>query len=233
MDLDSLASEVKGFKWNKLPPSAQVLIASNALTLITAAAFGLDPAEIIWVYWLESVVIGAYTVLAFFVMARRPVSVPKEGSPAGAYGYAIFFCIHYGMFHGAYALFLSVIPWFVIDNPNLLGMGVTALILALSHGYSFVTNVLGKPSELARTEENLKRVMTAPYSRIIPMHLTIIFSGFLMIPLEFLGMIAEALFQGPGLAAAQWLGKFIVLALFVGIKTAADVYTHLGRYRQG
>jgi hypothetical protein len=228
---DVIAEDIKGFRWQRLPESARVLLASNALTIIVAILFGLDPAEIIWVYWLESVVIGAYTVLAFIMMARAPKSSRNEGTPAGAYGYAIFFIIHYGMFHGVYAVFLLAMPWFNITHPDLLGMGITAGILALSHGFSFVKNVLGNPAEIARTKGNMDRVMMAPYSRIIPMHLTIIFSGFLMVPLAFLEVIAGAIWSGPGLAAADWLIKFVVLLLFMGIKTAADLQTHLGRYQ--
>jgi len=213
-----------------------MLLASNALTIIVAIFFGLDPAEMIWVYWLESVVIGVYTVLTFITMGLHfkagEKKTGKAGSPAGAYGYAIFFCIHYGMFHGAYALFLSVMPWFSIQDPDYAGMGITAAILALSHGYSFWKNVLGDPAGLVITQENVARVMNAPYPRIIPMHLTIIFSGFLMIPLAFLEVIAEAIWPGAAVAGAMWLVKLAVLALFMGIKTAADLYTHLSRYRQ-
>ncbi|MCI0503977.1 DUF6498-containing protein [Candidatus Micrarchaeota archaeon] len=231
MAWDGVAGDVKGFRWQSLSPSAQVLLAGNALTVIVAIIFGLDPAEIIWVYWLESIVIGMFTVLAFITMGLGHKPGPKVGSPAAAYGFAIFFCIHYGMFHGAYALFLSIMPWFIIENPDILGMGITIGILALSHGYSFVKNVLGNPAGLAITKENLQRTMMAPYSRIIPMHLTIIFSGFLMIPLQLLETIAEAVFSGAGIAAADRLMKFVALLLFMGLKTGGDLYGHLNRYR--
>jgi hypothetical protein len=228
---DAIAEGIEGFRWQRLPQSAQVLLASNALTIIAAIIFGLDPAEIIWVYWLESVVIGAYTVLTFITMGISHKAGQKTGSPAGAYGFAIFFCIHYGMFHGAYALFLSVMPWFNIQTPDFVGMGITAGILALSHGYSFWKNVLGNPAGLAITKDNLARVMNAPYSRIIPMHLTIIFSGFLMFPLAILEVLAEVIWSGAAVAGALWLTKLVVLMLFMAIKTAADLYTHLDRYQ--
>jgi hypothetical protein len=50
--------------------------------------------------------------------------------------------------------------------------------------------------------------MFAPYSRIVPMHLAIIFGGFVSFH--------------PGLT----------LGLFQGLKTVADVFTHLVKHRR-
>ncbi len=232
MDFDLLKLETL-LNWRAYAPSAFMLIGSNVLTIIVALVLGLDPAEVIWVYWLESVVIGGFTILAFIAMAADSILHFHTGPAAAAGGSAMFFAVHYGGFHAGYAIFLSVLPWFFIKDADLVGIGMAAGILALSHGFSFVTNVMRNPLELLNTAENRQRIMMAPYSRIIPMHLTIILSGFVMIPLSPLLWIAEAAEPNSGVAFMAWLAKFVVLLLFMSLKTAADLFAHIARYRKG
>ncbi|MEW6723136.1 MAG: DUF6498-containing protein [Candidatus Micrarchaeota archaeon] len=211
--------------WKGWGPSAIVLIASNLLTIFIAIYLGLDPAEVLWVYWLESVIIGAFTAFTFISMALRSLlHVDLTGSLAAA-GSAAFFSVHYGIFHAVYAVFLRAMPWFIPAEVDYFGVAIAVGVLTLSHGYSFAANILLKPSELENTKENRKRIMGAPYARIIPMHLTIIFSGFIMMPLFPLLLLA-------GDSLLGWLSKFVVLLLFMSLKTAADLVGHISRYRR-
>jgi hypothetical protein len=219
------------FDWRSYPASAYALLAGNAIAVVFAVISGLDPAEVVWAYWLESVIIGFFTVLAFGTIALRSFrgSLPDASAPIGM---ATFFTFHYGMFHAVYFAFLYVLPWFNIADPDYLGIAGIAGILFLSHGYSFATNVLRNPAELENTKENRNRIMNAPYDRIIPMHMTIILSGFLMVPLTPILMIAEGVGADSMLGTAAWLMKFLVLLLFMSIKTIADLSGHLSRYQK-
>jgi len=216
------------FGWRDYPGSAYVLLAGNALAIVLAVFFALDPAEVIWAYWLESIIVGLFTAMTFLAIALRSFggSSIEALFPLGA---GAFFTLHYGGFHLGYLIFLLVLPWFNIADLDYLAIAGIGGVFMLSHGFSFVANILGRPSELENTMENLNRIMNAPYSRIIPMHMTIILSGVLMIPLTPLLMLAET---DPMFRSAEWVMKFLVLLLFMAIKTIADLYGHLERHQK-
>jgi hypothetical protein len=216
--------------WKAYPASAWVLIGSNILAPLAAIAFGADPAGIVWAYWLESVVIGIFTVLTFLTIACRSFSASRWGEGLAAGGNAAFFSLHFGLFHAVYALFLSILPWFRPDMSDAAGIGLAALILSGSHGYSFLKNILRNDKELENTKENRGRIMMAPYGRIVPMHITIIVSGFIMFPLMPFLMLAQAAGASPAVVLFVWAAKFAVMCVFVGLKTIADIFGHLMRY---
>jgi hypothetical protein len=82
-----------------------------------------------------------------------------------------------------------------------------ALALFISHGASFLFNFIGRGEYLTRSPA---QQMAAPYSRVIVLHLTIIFGGMVV---AFLG--------AP-------IGALLVL---VGLKTAFDLSLHLKEHR--
>ena len=63
---------------------------------------------------------------------------------------------------------------------------------------------------LRNKEESIDSLMHAPYGRIIPLHLTIIASGFIMIVLPPSGDLTNA----------------VLLVLFMWLKTIADFLAH-------
>jgi hypothetical protein len=77
--------------------------------------------------------------------------------------------------------------------------------LCVSHGVSFVLNVLRKPKREAEPEHP-QGVMVAPYGRVVLMHLTIIFGA----------MIAQAF------GSKTW-----AFALLVVLKIIVDVAAHV------
>lgn len=81
------------------------------------------------------------------------------------------------------------------------------LALVFSHGFSFFTNFIGRREFLSRT---IRTQMTEPYSRIVFMHLVLIFGG--------------------GLSLV--LGESTpVLVLVIALKIAMDVRAHLKEHR--
>ncbi len=226
--------------WRRYPPSAWALIGTNILAPVAAVALGASPAGIVWAYWLESVVIGGFTILAFLTMSVRSLLAREAGGAFTPIVAALFFAIHYGGFHAGYALFLSFLPWFSPGPSDIAGVGLAALILSASHAFSFFRNVLGNPSELENNGKNISRVMSAPYGRIIPMHIAIILSGFVLMPFMLLFSaifsLAFAMTGGAGAEAAEgafiWVEQFVAMLLFVMLKCAGDLFGHIRRYRK-
>jgi len=188
--------------------SVLTLIAANVIAGIAAAVFRMDLRDLMLVYWLQSVIIG----LSFFVRmlslkgfsagGLRVNDQPVPETRAGKTQTAVFFLLHYGMFHVGYLAFL------VIDSKapgghievSVAGLAICGLVFALNHGYSLYHNIridrAGKP--------NLAVLMFLPYARVVPMHFVI---------------LAGDRVVGPGAG--------LLLLLFVGLKTLADVVMHV------
>ncbi len=209
-------------------PSAKMLVLTNFMTIIIAIVLQMDPSSVVWAYWLESIVIGGFTVLTLWAMSGRSLLQRDAANAMSAFGMGAFFCFHYGFFHAGYAIFLYVLPWFTPDMSNFPDVFILTGILVLSHGFSFLKNMLQTPERMANTKENRSRFMSEPYNRIIPMHIAIIASGFILMPLLPVIAIAGSL-EGTGSLAVQII-KMSGLVIFMGIKTLADLFGHVFRY---
>ena len=180
------------------------LLAANLLIIVIAVAAGWRAADVLWIYWGQSVVIGVFNVVRMWNLRRfstdglKQNNKPVPETEAGKRGAAIFFFFHYGFFHLIYALFLGSMTngeGSPFEPMVLLCIG----LFVLTHGYSWLrtreADEAGKP--------NLGAVMFLPYARILPMHFTIIFGGLLM------------------------GNSTLLLILFLLLKTAADCLMHL------
>jgi hypothetical protein len=186
--------------------SLYVLLAANLAALAIAYATGMTLRQLMLVYWIQSVVIGATTFIRIVSLERFDTSgfrmndQPVEETPAGKYKVAAFFALHYGVFHVAYFAFI------VFGSRGALGPAAGYLLCALvflaNHGYSLLHNArrdaAGRP--------NIGILMFLPYARIVPMHLTIILGAYI--------------FGGP-----------VFFFLFGLLKTAADVVMHTVEHR--
>ncbi|MEW6749031.1 MAG: DUF6498-containing protein [Candidatus Micrarchaeota archaeon] len=211
-------------------PSAIMLVVGNAVAIFFALLQGMDPASVVWAYWLESVIIGGYTILAFGAIGLKTARTDWRGA-TGSWAMGAFFTVHYGMFHAGYFVFLFILPWFTPDLAELPDVLLLAGIFLISHGYSFVSNFLDKPKRLECTKDNLNDVMMAPYGRILPMHLGIILSGFLVGPLLAIFATADEI-SGTSLGW-EYAAKLAGLLVFMVLKTGADVAGHMIRYKKG
>jgi hypothetical protein len=86
------------------------------------------------------------------------------------------------------------------------GLLFPAVVLFLSHGFSFVWNFLGKGEY---KKAGFKDLMGSPYSRIVVLHITIIFGGFLLMAL-----------------GSPLVGLIFFLILKIGFDLAAHVRQH-------
>lgn len=182
-----------------VPTSVWVLVASNLVPLAGVAVLGWDLGLILLLYWAESAVILVF-------------SLAKLATTAGLAALFLvpFFIVHAGIFMLVHLVFLLVL---FVDVPDAgwgvwladLGIGLAALVL--SHAFSFWANFRRRRESYAKPQD----VMTAFYGRIVVMHLTIIFGGWLVM---LLGQPAWA------------------LVLLIVLKTGADAAAHLRERRK-
>jgi len=159
-----------------------------------------------FLYWLESAVIGFYSLLKIIRIGKTLALL-----------FAPFFIFHFGMFMMGHLIFIFVLfsaplesgiglghfPTLLSLIPLLKTVWVPITILFMSHGVSYVSNFIYKKEYTLHT---FKEFMITPYKRIMLLHVTLIAGGFLMI-----------LFQTPKSA----------VALLIFLKTVIDVRAHI------
>jgi Family of unknown function (DUF6498) len=194
-----------------LTPSAFVLIAANLSVLYGVLALGWDVFPVVFLFWLENVIVGLINILKFLAL-----------KPADAFGWIAkifiipFFSIHYGMFcmvHGIFVMGLFGEAFqagaaFPDENAFLAAivqykLGWAIAVLAGSHLFSFFWNFIHK---CERNRSDIKTLMGQPYARIVVLHLTILGTAFLMIA-----------FKTP----------MVGMLLLVALKTGVDVKAHM------
>ncbi|MBX3144947.1 MAG: hypothetical protein KF813_14405 [Trueperaceae bacterium] len=194
------------------------LILANLVPLVGVFLWDWNLSDLLLLYWIENGVIGIYTVLKMLTS-----SVPGLGKLTNIYRKlqgVPFFIVSYGIFwliHGLFVVVLFnrggptipvqpdtfffaavIVSWMRAD---VLAWPVIGLLL--SHGVSFVSNFL-LGGEYRR--QSIEVLMNQPYERVLILHLTIVFGGFIVM-----------LLGSPQL----------VLVLFVVLKVVIDVQTHL------
>ncbi len=182
--------------------SVIVLVAVNLLPLAGVLFYGWTVFEVVLLFWAENVVIGLMNVarMGTLLTLRRRLEMISL---------IPFFCVHYGIFTFVHGGFI-----FGVFGPDaglseeigffaaVAGLGLPLVALAASHLLSFVFNfLLLREYMVAKADE----LMTAPYGRVVVLHVTIILGAFAV----------EAL--GEPLAA---------LALLVVLKILIDVAAH-------
>ncbi len=184
--------------------STLALIVANLVPVSGAIFLGWNLGDVMVLYWAESAVIGFFNLCKIVVIARWMALL------AGP-----FFVGHFGGFMSIHFLFVysffvkgihgdtgtedqlrEVAQLFINLWPALAG-------LFISHAYSFYRNFLGRKEYRGRT---MKKQMSEPYSRIIFMHLVLIFGGGLTM---FLGQLTP------------------VLLIVIALKIYFDVKAHL------
>ena len=182
------------FAWLKPQPSQ--LLTPSVLTLVVANLvpfYGLfilhwEVFPVLLLFWCENVIIGVFNV---FRMLLASPSKPLEW--VGKVFMIPFFCFHYGMFtliHGVFVFgffggyFTSGAPFPSADTLfqafRDYHLGWSLLALFLSHAASFVLNYIGNGEY---KQAALKDLMSQPYSRVVILHITILFGGFVVMAL--------------------------------------------------
>lgn len=197
-------------KWERiLSFSSLALIAANLVPLAGSILLDWSVFLIIFLFWTENLIIGIFNIVKISLAQGR------ESTRAAKLFAAPFFLIHYGGFCAGHGVFvLSVFgKWANVDLKNfhnfVQGLFIeekavyAVAALFLSHGLSLIYNYVLKGEYRQAT---VNKVMMAPYSRIVVLHLTIIF-----------GALLVSLLKAPQAG----------LALLVVLKTAIDLSAHL------
>jgi hypothetical protein len=192
---------------------AIVAIAINLVPIVGVAFWGWSAFALIFLYWLENLVIGVRT------LASMAANAIVGGSPGfGITFYGPVFALHYGLFCLVHGMFVVAMfgngawggGWSDLANaafvlfakePNLAAGFASIVFWQVLQFGTFITNG-------SAGETDLKTLMMSPYPRIVILHLAIIFGGFL------LQMLNEP------------LAGLLVLAL---LKTAFDVAEAMGK----
>ena len=188
--------------------SLAALIVANLVPLFGVLFAGWELADVMVLFWAESAVIGFYTLLKMGVVGKWLATF------AG-----LFFAGHYGGFMAGHFLFIYEIfvrgsyargsaPGAVEALTQLfLPLWPALLALFVSHGISFTMNFIGRREYRHTT---VSRLMAAPYGRIVLMHVTLIFGGWVVMLLE---------------------NPLPALVLLIVLKVAADLRAHYGERR--
>lgn len=185
--------------------SAIVLVVANLVPLFGVLLFDWQVFNVVLLYWVENVVIGAINVV------RMLIAGPRRKFPL-----VLFFIAHYGIFCFAHLQGLTTL----LDGPDDIGVvwqqffampweqalrsplwiGIAAI--AASHLFSLFANFVAN-GEYQRT--TIGKLMSRPYGRIVVLQIAILL----------------------GAALIQWLGTPIgMLIALIGVKIVMDLRLH-------
>lgn len=165
------------------------IIAGNAITYEVAVSRGWSLGPLLWIFFLQNLVIGFFAFLRLCALQRfstHGVTVsgkPVEPTAATKRVIAGYFALHYGAFHAFYFAFLA---FFALEGK--LGppsTGDDQLWIAVLGGSFFVSHWLAHRQNVAsdiRYEHNIGALMFLPYARVLPMHIMIIACGMMADP---------------------------------------------------
>ena len=173
---------LKRLKTARYTPASLALILMNLIPLIGVWYFNWDVGIIIFLYWLENVVIGILTIPKILSCRGSKKLGARKENLGGLIFLSGFFSVHYGMFcFGHYTFiqtFFEGLPEFSnIPSRLFEGFLIWPLLgLLFSHFISMIVNFYGKGEYRSRSANTQ---MFMPYTRIMILHIVIIFGGFL------------------------------------------------------
>jgi len=189
-------------------PAIAVLLLLNALPVYGVFNWGWQSFDLIFLYWLENLIIGVFTLLRMLLRPYRHVI-----DYVMAIFFAPFFTLHYGMFclgHGSFVFslfgpqdsasagFFGVLGqiWPTLQTNHLLWAAICLLLLQV---FDWARDLRQNGPGFG----GIKDLMVAPYRRIIVLHVGILGSGFALTALN---------------------EPVVGLIILVLVKTAFDVY---------
>ncbi len=194
----------------RLTLSFAVLVLANLAPITGVVFFGWSLFEILYLYILESAVIGLYNAPKL-ALVRAPARKRARSIFGLLYTYGVFISVELfllaRLFGGPGDTMLAnsrVAEVFKAFTGRTDVVIVALAALFISHGTSFFLNFLGKKEYLKVT---LEEQQSAPFRRVFVMHVTLILSIFLLVLFKF-GSLTP------------------ILVLLVFLKTAFDADAH-------
>ncbi len=218
-------------------PATLLLLCANAVPLFGVWYWHWDAALLLILYWLESAVIGFWTILAIAISPQRAIG--KTAEQTTRLFLIPFFTVHAGIFMSAHFLILwdefagpwparvsgpgEFLPLVVIQT----GLWIPLAALFVSRGAAVLWSILpALPGRLARLRGEDSpigdespfargRVLYGFYARVLAMQIALLAGGALALglgafaPLVFLVMLKTAIDLGLFLRidAPQWKGS--------------------------
>jgi hypothetical protein len=184
-----------------------LIVALNLVPIGGVIFWGWRVFDIVLLYWIENLIIGAFSALR---MVARPYRHPLDW--IFPLLIAPFFVLHYGGFCWGHGMFVvgmfgesgtpgvsAAVFAALEDNSMLFAVLALTALQAIDFGRDSIRHGLGT--------DGVKELMVAPYRRIVVLHLTILFGGFTIVS----------------------LGEPAVgLLLLIALKTASDIW-HAGK----
>jgi|SRR3989338_1956555 len=167
------------------------LILVNLVPLV-GMFLGWSLFSVLFFYWFESLVIGFFNIFKMLIAPAFPAKSYEKARPLSKLLFLLpklftifFFTIHYGLFMAVHFIFIIAISSFPdgaalsfsLLKDSILGLFLPLLSPFISHGISFFHNFIGKREY---KETSTMQLMTSPYKRVILMHITLLFGGFLI-----------------------------------------------------
>lgn len=194
--------------------ATSILVLSNLVPLAGILLWGWDAFVLLCLYWLETAVVGFWTILRVVTMSRDRDSVAGR-SIAGALAIGGFFIVHAGIFMTVHMVFLWTLfagPWasrlhdardFIRLIVIGLGLWLPLLALFVGQGAMFINDavnrfIFAKPSQ---ESTEVGDIMGGFYRRIVLMHVAIMGGGFI----------------------AEKIGTAAPLIILVLVKTALEI----------
>lgn len=185
----------------------KVLLLANLLTLLLAVLLQWPVLTILWGYWLQSIIIGIFTFIKIFFI--RIEEYPPIHRPFRLHKYALYFAVHYTIFHIIYAAFLIGFSrqtggtFGHLQPPNFTGVVTVGTLFFVNHTYTFFKYYIFDRKQI---RFYTKTIFIEPYIRIIPIHLSLFAAAY------FVTMYRNA--------------ETYIIIFFLALKTLADILLH-------
>ncbi|MEM4261783.1 MAG: DUF6498-containing protein [Candidatus Diapherotrites archaeon] len=207
----------------KSSSTAVSLLFANFVSIIFAFFFNWSFVEVVFVYVIQSFIIGFFHFLKL-LFTFKSVKLENGSVVSGLipslfgvesgfklFGFflAFFFFVHYSFFHLVYFVFLFVFANFQNINIFSVSIIISVFVFFVNHFLSFLY-YYKKSVNYYSTLGNAQLLFFKPYSRIFPVHLTLIFAGFLF----FFGFF-----------------NYVLLLFFMLLKTFVDLKMHFEEHK--
>lgn len=189
-----------------LDSSSVSLLVSNIIIIILGLVQKWEISTVLWVYWTQSIIIGFFQFLR--ILSLRKFSTGNftiNNQPVLPTEKTKTSTAFFFAFHYGFFHFIYAIflASVVAKTPeNFLSILIGSSVFFVNHFFSFIHNKINDQ----KFKQNIGALMFAPYARIIPMHLIIIIGALLT--------------------------NQALLILFLILKTAVDLLTHVLKHRQ-
>jgi len=173
-------------------PVAWIILIVDLFPIWAVLTLGWGAAPLVFLYWLENVIIGAVT------LAKMIATSVKEHMLGliGVLFVGPFFVFHYGMFCFVHGVFVSVFanmsagangpdfptPWGLIEEALRSGASMPTFVLAIIavQIFLFVQDFILR-GEFRET--SVEKEMVKPYARVVVLHIAIFAGAFAMVAL--------------------------------------------------